>query len=583
MNTGLHHTLLGCGFRYTPAKQMPKGIFLDTESRRKGYYVKEYSTQGGVFLIALVLWNDPHIQLPMAYILQLPEQYKGRLLPHVNFGFYLCYVAQMEADWNPNDLDATYKDVDTQIQLTLDKSVASLDGDMANDAELEGELSSYWQSEEELYLLAKPTRKSQLKTHLVEAELKSGSVRREYVAADPDQDEELVKWLLQRKFDGSSLQQVSITTHCISVNPNRLAGVNWPPSCFRDVLDWLKIVDCSAHAQTVTVLNERKTKRHIILFAVEGQDEMAVYLELNLDALGKRRTGKNSNRKRNINAEAALLGSKLASTNFKRLGVTRADRCTLLSRNLPRPEVGNLSHKRIALIGCGTIGGYLAELLLRNGAGCGSKGFDLYDNDSFKPHNFARHSLNAHNFGLAKATALANSLEESVHIARSVKGIDKQFPIQAEALAKYDIVIDATGRPPVSKRLASVVRTLNSENRPVVIHAFNDGNGRASKVFVDDGSCCYGCMTADPATYRNNMDLRFEGIDQESERYISCGSTYTPYDAAVSHITAALAQEAVLNSLECILPWNYSEHMLDGSRSRKPRTLKSIPSCGICR
>ncbi|WP_306462426.1 E2/UBC family protein, partial [Klebsiella pneumoniae] len=69
----LHHTLLGCGFRYTPAKQMPKGILLDTKSRRKGYYVKEYSTKGGVFVIALVLWIYPHIQLPFAYILQQPE------------------------------------------------------------------------------------------------------------------------------------------------------------------------------------------------------------------------------------------------------------------------------------------------------------------------------------------------------------------------------------------------------------------------------------------------------------------------------------------------------------------------------
>lgn len=98
---------------------MPKGILLDTKSRRKGYYVKEYSTKGGVFVIALVLWNDPHIQLPFAYILQQPEQYKGRLLPHINFGFCLCYVTQMEADWNSNDLKSTYQDVDEQIQLTV--------------------------------------------------------------------------------------------------------------------------------------------------------------------------------------------------------------------------------------------------------------------------------------------------------------------------------------------------------------------------------------------------------------------------------------------------------------------------------
>ncbi len=85
--------------------------------------------------------------------------------------------------------------------------------------------------------------------------------------------------------------------------------------------------------------------------------------------------------------------------------MSRGEIYTVISGNQLRPDVGNLSQKRIALIGCGTIGGYLAELLLRSGAGCGENYFHLYDNDSFKPHNFARHSLTAHNFGLAKSIA----------------------------------------------------------------------------------------------------------------------------------------------------------------------------------
>ncbi|CSD16500.1 Uncharacterised protein [Vibrio cholerae] len=37
-----------------------------------------------------------------------------------------------------------------------------------------------------------------------------------------------------------------------------------------------------------------------------------------------------------------------------------------------------------------------------------------------------------------------------------------------------------------------------------------------------------------------------------------------------------------MNTLEHTLPWNYSEHMLDGSRSKKPRTLKRFSGCNIC-
>ncbi|QFI39920.1 hypothetical protein FR932_19925 [Moritella marina ATCC 15381] len=585
MNQELHRILLRSGFRYTPAKQMPDKILLDTQDRRKGYYVKEYSTHGGVFSIALILQNDPYVQLPFAYILQIPDQYKGRLLPHINFGCFLCYVTQMEADWNSNNLDDTYCDVDKQIQLTLNNAVASAERGDPNDRELEGEFSAYWQSEDNLYLLTRPTKKASLTTMLAESELSNGNTYREYISVTSTQKkerEELAKWLIQRGFNERSLKEQSISTHYISVRPTRLAGLNWPPKNIREVLIWLKQVDHSARDHVANSLISKQLKRHLLLFDVEGQDELAIYLELNAAAVSYRRHSKNASKKSSMQHLIAKLSGKQACNQFKRLSVIRADRDTLLSRNLPRPNIGNLSKKRIALIGCGTIGSYIAGLLLRSGAGCGDKYWHLYDNDTFSPHNFARNALTAHDFGKYKATALAENLMQSVHIANNIKGIDTQFPIKSNILEKYDVIIDATGRPPVSKRLAAVVRTVQPEKRPVIIHAFNDGNGRASKVLVDNGDCCYGCMTSDPANYRNGIDLRFTNIDQEKERKISCGSTYTPYDAAVSHITAALAQEAALNTLEQVLPWNYSEHMLDGSRSKKPRILKHNSNCSIC-
>lgn len=144
------------------------------------------------------------------------------------------------------------------------------------------------------------------------------------------------------------------------------------------------------------------------------------------------------------------------------------------------------------------------------------------------------------------------------------------------------IHIDATGRPPVAKRLAHVVRTMSNNKRPKIIHGFNDGNGRASKVMIDDGNCCYGCMLIDPAFYKNGLDLRFSKIDAAEEHLVSCGNTFTPYDAAVSVITAAMMQEAVLSILEPSLSWTYNEHMLDGSRSRQARLLPRQRNCPIC-
>ncbi|UCZ76670.1 ThiF family adenylyltransferase [Dickeya zeae] len=588
MSSELHQILLGCGYIFTPARQMPKGTLLYTEDRRKGYYVKPYETEAGLFSIALILGDDPHIKLPVAYALHIPEQYRGLLIPHLlSNERILCYVAQMEADWNPNDLDGTYRDIDGQIQKTLNEAALSVENGDSSNSGLEGEFWAYWRAESMLFLLAKPDKRTSLATWLSESMWPDGSLRQEYVTIDSDYNKsqsELSNWLIHRGLKVESLKENPIATHYIFVKPTRLAGVNWPPANFRDLLAWLSDVDHVARNSVVDSILSNEKKRHILLFDINQQDILAAYIEIDPKVAGLKRHRNRSSRtkKSSIQHLMSVLGGKQVNLGFKRLSVIKADRDTLLSRNLPRPDIGNLSGKRIALIGCGTIGGYLAGLLLRSGAGCGEQYFHLYDDDFFSPHNFGRHVLTAHDFGLYKVSALVDSLVRSVHIATKIEGFIAQFPITATKLASYDIVIDATGRPPVSKRLATIVRTVPNEQRPILIHAFNDGNGRASKVLVDDGSCCYGCMLADPSIYRNGVDLRFEDVDQLSERYVSCGSTYTPYDAAVSHITAALAQEAVLNTLELIMPWTYNEHILKGSRSRKPQYIKCQPNCTIC-
>nr|WP_263856400.1 ThiF family adenylyltransferase [Vibrio alginolyticus] len=267
-------------------------------------------------------------------------------------------------------------------------------------------------------------------------------------------------------------------------------------------------------------------------------------------------------------------------SKFARLSITRADKSALLSRNQQREF--ELSSKSIALIGCGTIGGYLAELLVRNGAGLGAKCLHLYDRDTLKPHNFSRHTLSVSDFGSNKASALAKKLNNSTHLAKSISGFDSNFPINEGTLSKYDIVIDATGRPPVSKRLAFVVRQM-SVKRPTIVHVFNDGNGRAAKVLVDDNLSCYGCMTVDKSIHQDHIDMRFKDLDLSKEKKVSCGNTYTVYDAGVSQISAAMALEAVLNTLNVSTPWTYSEFILDPRhRTGKRKVLLPQKQCVVC-
>ncbi|MEY0836175.1 E2/UBC family protein [Providencia alcalifaciens] len=580
----LHKVMISCGYHFIYARNLPKEAILYSKNHRVGFYIKEYKTVAGSFNVALVIHSDPFTELPMAFILEIPEQFKNRLMPHISLEGFLCYVDQMEADWDANNLEETYRDIDKQIQLTLVNSVSAVTEGLNDKRELEGEFAAYWRPSDSLFILSKINRNTKLKTYFSKSYMSDGAIKQEYMTVEESSPEAskavLEKWLKQRSLPQNSLKGLPINTHYISVNPNRLAGMKWPPASFRDLLDWLEKIDHNARDRVIEHIKAEGKKKYVFLFDVFNQDIFAIRVEFDtkyIDFKRHKRSGKKLTTKL-----ATLLSGKKSCTEYQRLGVIRADIKTLLSRNSQRQGTESLSEKKIALVGCGTIGGYLAELLLRNGAGC-DKGFlHLYDDDLYNPSNFGRHTLSSHDFGRSKSIALAARLQNSVHLQTKIVGFKKQFNISTDVMQKYDIIIDATGRPPVSKRMAAIVRNIPSELRPIIIHAFNDGNGRVSKVFIDDGRSCYGCMVSNPEKYRNGIDSRFYDLDISSEKNKSCGSTFTPYDAAVSSITASLAQMAVLSTLSSELKWTYSEHVLEGGRSLKPQFLSHQPNCPIC-
>ncbi len=583
MLSELHQILLSCGYRYVDAKQIVDKSPLLALCKSKGFYIKNYQTEGGSFEIALSLEGDPYIELPSAHVLQCPQQYLGLLLPHINMGWYLCYVEEMEADWDSNDLHATYLAVDHQIHLTLQNSIASIAEGKLEDREMEGEFSAYWLGDKSIYLLTDAIKARSERCVIAvkkDSQSKPGEKQyQEWIIFDPDNEHEGNNWLSQRDLNVND--EMDFVVGHFKIKPKRLCGVQWPPKNFAEIISWLSNVDPAARNHIIDHFARNREKRHVLLLEVYRQDIVGLSVELNLNATGL--TTYVKKRKVKHNNLASILSSKLAVNKFIRLSVIKADRKTVLSRNRSRPEVGDLSNKKIALIGCGTVGGYLAGLLVRAGAGCGTGHLHLYDPDRFHAHNFSRHPLTTADYGKNKSKALADSLISATHLANNEKilGNPIHFPITSH-IDKYDIVIDTTGRPPLSKRLSKTVRMIGVKKRPLIIHGFNDGNGRASKVLVDNGNGCYGCMLADPAFYKEGIDLRFQDIDQKAERLISCGSTYTPYDAAVSVITASLLQEAVLNSLEKENSWTYSEHMLDGNRSRKPYRMPRHAKCEIC-
>jgi molybdopterin/thiamine biosynthesis adenylyltransferase len=130
----------------------------------------------------------------------------------------------------------------------------------------------------------------------------------------------------------------------------------------------------------------------------------------------------------------------IASASIRREAVTRADHRWIHSRG---GDGRDLSKKSILLIGCGSLGGYVAHLLSRAGVGS----LTITDNDFLGWANVGRHILGASSIGRWKAEAMAEAINRELPHLDTV-GIPKDwrtaFASDPEIFAKHDLVVSVT-------------------------------------------------------------------------------------------------------------------------------------------
>ncbi|MEQ9566819.1 MAG: ThiF family adenylyltransferase, partial [Pseudomonadales bacterium] len=131
----------------------------------------------------------------------------------------------------------------------------------------------------------------------------------------------------------------------------------------------------------------------------------------------------------------------------------------LVSRSLN--QLPPLAGKKIALIGCGTIGGYLARMLVQNGAGF-SGALVLIDNQLFLPENVGRHILGIEFSGQPKSQSLAEYLNRDFPDAE-LEAITDNIQQCWGQFRGFDLVIDATGMEKVSSALNQHVRQIRQD------------------------------------------------------------------------------------------------------------------------
>ena len=248
------------------------------------------------------------------------------------------------------------------------------------------------------------------------------------------------------------------------------------------------------------------------------------------------------------------------------------------SRNLTFPD---LRGRRIALVGCGAIGSFLALALARLGAGTGAQGnLSLIDSDLLGAENLGRHVLGYPSLQKSKVYALKDEITRQFpHHTVAAHFLDVQ---KHASLFDADLVIDATGEESVSEFLN--YRRIQTAPRVPLLHTWIRGNGEAVQALWADsnGGGCYRCLLVPDKTEHRKQ--RFRVLKTDPIRRTEGCRAYTPYAVSAPMHAAALATDIVCAWLQGDPTPRFRTRRLETAdvfitKNQNPSKMAGCPAC----
>lgn len=273
------------------------------------------------------------------------------------------------------------------------------------------------------------------------------------------------------------------------------------------------------------------------------------------------------------------LHKKGGDTPISRMSPTEFGSDFVHARNLSVPT---LAGKRVHLIGCGSVGGYVAQSLARLGAGSHNGLLRLVDPQIFQAENVGRHWLGMSSLYLPKAEAVARELRQQFPSSQFVPEIGDAR--QVRGLLDADLVVDASGIEALSESINAVHCEQDRTKAPPVLHIWVLGNGEAVQgLWVDSKKYgCYRCLRLPRgAQYRQE---RFPVLTHETERRRMGCSEYRPYAVSAPMNAAAMTTEFVVDWLQGNPSPRFRTEVREGADARRQKNqdfdkIKDCPAC----
>lgn len=236
--------------------------------------------------------------------------------------------------------------------------------------------------------------------------------------------------------------------------------------------------------------------------------------------------------------------SKTDATEIYPLSVHRLDKKFLMNRvNSDRKTFSGL---KWLVIGCGSIGGYLVNEIIKAGA----DRITLVDSDKMQNENIYRHLLGIEYVGQYKAEALAQYFRKNMPEVKIIPYDEDICDLLEEEniqLNDFDIIISATGNHNVNRWINKMVQEMKRDIP--VIYVWNEplDLGCHVAVIISANKGCYECFFDRDSENEELFDkVAYCAPGQNiTKNIMGCGSAFVPYASTVSLKSAALCMDIV--------------------------------------
>lgn len=207
---------------------------------------------------------------------------------------------------------------------------------------------------------------------------------------------------------------------------------------------------------------------------------------------------------------------------------------------------GTIAQKSILIVGCGSVGSFIASQMVRSGI----KNLTLIDPDVVEQANLTRSTYILNDVGKNKVTALKQHLEM---IARELTIKDIPEPLQSmtpdiiASIENCDLILSAVDDPAAAGRLNSVAF---SHGKPAIyVGLYKQAKGGEVIVAVPATTPCYHCSTGGVRRVLEDVS-DFQAIDRQRD-YGNNRLTGEVALGADIHFVCCAATKIALSQLNC--------------------------------